>query len=305
MITSNAFPPQKQRGLVVQAVLLLFLLALTLFAALSLRGATFNLAFAFFVLLLLFSLIPVPLLVYRFYALLRAEYTLDRENLHLVWGMRVEDIPISDVEWVRPANSLSRPLVLPWFGIAGSLLGKTHNADLGTIEFLAAEAKGLLLIATARQIYAISPADPAGFMQAFQRVMEMGSLAQTQGHSQYPSFVISDAWQNQLVRSLWLFGLFVNIGLFLWVSINLPGLQSVSLGFDPSGLPLEVVPRAQLILLPLLSVFLFTLGWLTGLFFYRRPDLRLIATLLWASGTFSSVLFLLAVSFLLNTPHNL
>lgn len=280
---------------------MVILTALAAFSAWKLYGAALNLAFAFFVLLLLVSLVLLPILAYRFYALLRADYSLDRENLHLVWGMRVEDIPIANIEWVRPASALPTALHLPWLRLPGALLGSTSHPDLGPIEFLAAETNGLLLVATARQIFAISPADPAGFVQTFQRVMEMGSLAQGQSHSQYPSFVMSDAWKNQPIRILWLIGLFVNIGLFLWVSVNLPGLQSISLGFDPFGLPLEPTPGAQLILLPLLSAFLFAVGWLMGLFFYRNKNLHILATMIWASGAFSSVLFLLAVFFLLST----
>lgn len=300
MATSNAFPPPKQRGLILHAVLMVILLSLAAFSAFRLYGAEFDLAFAGFVLLLLACLLPLPVFVYRFYALVRADYSLDRDNLHLVWGMRVEDIPISDVEWVRPVDGLPTPLALPWLRLSGGLLGTIRHPDLGPVEFLASEADGLLLVATARQVFAISPADPAGFVQAFQRVMEMGSLAPGQSHSQYPSFVMSTAWQNPLIRYAWLFGAFINIGLFLWVSINLPGLAQVSLGFDALGAPLEQVPGAQLILLPLLSAILSVGGWLAGLFFYRREDLRLLASLVWISGSVSSLLFLFAVFFLLN-----
>lgn len=300
MPSINTFPPPKQRGLVFHAALIVVLLALAAFSAFRLYGAEFNLAFAGFVLLLLACLLPLPFLVYRFYALVRADYSLDRDNLHLVWGMRVEDIPISDVEWVRPVDALPTPLALPWLRLSGGLLGTTRHPDLGPVEFLASETDGLLLVATARQVFAISPTDPAGFVQAFQRVMEMGSLAPGQSHSQYPSFVMSAAWKNPFTRYVWLFGLFINIGLFLWVSLNLPGLAQVSLGFDAFGVPLEPVPGAQLILLPFLSAFLFAGGWLAGLFFFRREDLHLLANLLWLSGSFSSLLFLFAVFFLLN-----
>lgn len=300
MPSLTTFLPPKQRGLAVHAALIAIFLALAGWAGFSLYGAALNAAFAGFVLLLLACLFSLPVLGYRLYALIRAEYSLDRDNLHIVWGMRVEDIPISDVEWVRPVSQLPAPLRLPLFRLWGGLLGVTHQPDLGPVEFLASETDGLLLVATARRIYALSPADPAAFVLAFQRTMEMGSLAPGQSHSQYPSFVMSNAWQNPITRYAWLFGLFINIGLFLWVSVALPGLPQVSLGFDALRAPLDPVPGAQLILLPLLSAILFAGGWLLGLFFYRRQDLHLLANLLWLSGTFSSVLFLIAVFFLLN-----
>ncbi|MDX9992956.1 MAG: PH domain-containing protein [Anaerolineales bacterium] len=295
-----SFPPPKQRGLALHAALIVLFLGLAAWAAFRLYGAAFNLAFAGFVLLLLTCLLVLPFLAYRLYALIRAEYSLDRNNLHLVWGMRVEDIPISDVEWLRPVAQLPTPLGLPWLRLWGGILGTSRHPDFGPVEFLASETDGLLLVATARQIFAISPADPGAFVQAFQRTMEMGSLVPGQSHSQYPSFVLSDAWHNRFTRATWLIGAATNIGLFLWVSITLPGLEQISLGFDALGAPLETVPGAQLILLPLLSAVLFAGGWLTGLFFYRRQELHLLAALIWLSGALSSLFFLFAVFFLLN-----
>jgi hypothetical protein len=294
------FPPPKQRGLALHAGLIALFLGLVVWAGFNLYDATLDAAFAGFVLLLLAGLVILPVLAYRLYALVRAEYSLDRDNVHLVWGMRVEDIPISDVEWVRPANQLPTPLGLPWLRLWGGLLGTTRHPDIGPVEFLASETDGLLLIATARTVFAISPADPAAFVLAFQRTMEMGSLAPGQSHSQYPTFVMSNAWQSPFTRIIWLVGAFVNIGLFVWVSVMLPGLPLVPLGFDALGAPLDPVPGAQLILLPLLSAVLSAGGWLAGLFFYRRADQHLLANLLWLSGTLSSVLFLIAVFLLLN-----
>jgi hypothetical protein len=300
MPSITTFPPPKQRGLVLHTVLVAVFLSLVGWAGFNLYGAALDAAFAGFVLLLLTCLVVLPVLAYRLYALIRAEYSLDRDNLRLVWGMRVEDIPISDVEWVRPATQLPTPLGLPWLRLWGGLLGTARHPDLGPVEFMASETDGLLLVATARQVFAISPADPAAFVLAFQRTMEMGSLAPGQSHSQYPTFVLSNAWQNPFTRITWLLGALVNIALFVWVSITLPGLPQVSLGFDALGAPLDPVPGAQLILLPLLSAVLFAGGWLAGLFFYRRADLHLLANLLWLSGTLSSALFLIAVFFLLN-----
>jgi hypothetical protein len=57
-----------------------------------------------------------------------------------------------------------------------------------------------------------------------------------------------------------------------------------------------------LILLPIVSISVFLLGWIAGLFFYRRPDQRPLAHIVWAGGLFSTLLFLVAVMFILITP---
>ena len=241
---------------------------------------------------------PIPILVYRLYSLTRANYSLDRDQLTLTWGLRVEQIPVSDIEWVRPLSAMAKPFPLPFFRLPGSVLGLRRHPDLGPIEFLASDAKSLLLVATSRQIFAISPEAPADFLQEIQHAIEMGSLSPAVPKSVYPSFVVAQAWDSPLARYLWLAGFFVNIGLLAWVSLMAPSLGHISLGFLPSGAARPPSPGLTLILLPIVSIFFYLVGWVAGLMIYRREDRRPMAYIVWASGVVSSLLFLLAVLFI-------
>lgn len=299
----NAFPPPRQRGFIIHlALIVVFSLA-----AVSMFWLLFQtpvgLFFALYLVLFLLAVIPVPILAYRAYALTRGNYLLDRNILRLTWGLRVEDIPVADVEWIRPVQGLLAPLTLPLLRLPGSILGVTRQWDIGDVEFLASEKTTLLLVATHRRVYAISPEDPARFAAAFQKVIEMGSLQRGESRSQFPSFLVGIAWENPVARYLWLAGLFLNIGSLVWVSVIAPGAQSVPFGFGPDGSPLEVGPAVQLILLPMLSAVLFVIGWLLGLFFYRRTDQQIHALAVWASSTLTSFGFLVAIFFLLTTPR--
>lgn len=298
----NEFPPPRQRGLFIHLVMTLILGAISLLALWLTFQTQVGLLFSFYFLLFFATAIPTPILAYRAYALTRSNYLLDRNSLRLVWGLRVEDIPVTDVEWVRPVAGLLAPISLPWFHLPGGILGMTLQPDIGRVEFLASEAKNLLLVATARQVFAISPENPTAFTLAFQKIIEMGSLQATDGHSEYPSFVVVRAWESPLVRFLWLAGSFLNIGLLVWVGTLIPSVQRVSLGFGPSGAPLEPVAGVQLILLPFLSLLLFTIGWLTGLFFYRKPEQEVLALAVWASNALTALFFLIAVFFILTAP---
>ncbi len=298
----NQFPPERQRGLVIHIIVILVLGAISLTMFWFVFQTPVGLLFTLDILVALLTFIPLPILAYRAYALTRGNYTLDRDNLRLVWGLRVEEIPVADVEWVRPAQALTTPIILPWMRLPGSILGSTLHPDVGIIEFLASGTETLLLVATARRVYAISPADPAGFIAAFQRAIEMGSLSRVEAHSQYPSFVVGAAWENMLVRYMWLAGAFLNVGLLAWVTVLAPGIQRIPLGFTPAGAPQQAMPGTQLILLPVLSALLFIVGWLGGLFFYRRPDQRVLALSVWASSVICAFFFLLAVFFLITTP---
>jgi hypothetical protein len=239
---------------------------------------------------------------YRVYALYRGNYTLDRETLTIRWGLRLEKIAVSDVEWVRPASDLIHPLRLPLFSMPGALLGTMRHPDLVSVEFLAGSKANLLLVATSHRVFAISPADPVAFMQDFQRTVEMGSLAAVTPQSVYPSFVVIQAWQNRLVRFLWLAGLFMNIGLLVWVSLLIPTQKFIPLGFLTSGIPKNIVPGVQLLLLPIISILFYILSWVAGLYFFRRPTQRFLSYFTWGFSALSGLLFLLAVLFILSTP---
>jgi len=300
----NEFPPARERGLIVHGVLL-FLLAVIFGLALALISlAPVGPLFTAYVLVAVGTFIPLPFLAYRAYALLRANYTLDRDTLRLTWGLRAEAIPISDVEWVRPAGDLSQPLRLPFLPLPGGLIGTTRHPDLGLVEFLAADASAdkLLLIATRQQVFAISPANSHGFVDTFQHAIEQGSLERGAGQSQYPSFVIVQAWARPLTRYLWVSGALLNIGLLIWITTLIPSLQKAPMGFTPALEPLIATSPVQLILLPVLSALLFIVGWIAGLYWFRWDETRPLSFVLWASGTLSTLLFLVATLFLLTTP---
>jgi len=301
-MNTGSFPPSRRRGLLVHGIIIAILAALSVWAFLTLSRAPVGPAIVLYLLVILVTLPPLPFFSYRAFALLRADYILDRDSLAFYWGLRVEDIPLTDIEWIRPASDLTSPLRLPTFRLAGSILGVTRHPDLGTVEFIASTRRDLLLVATAKRTYAISPERAADFLATFRRATEMGSLLPAEAVSQYPSFLLARAWENLAARFLWLSGLILNLGLVAWVFFLIPTVSQVSLGFAPSGAPLEAVPSIRLILLPLLSASLFMAGIIAGLFLYRDEKYRPLAVLVWASSALESLLFLVAVLFIVTTP---
>jgi len=296
------FPPPKRRGLLVLTLIILVLASVAAFGFINLSRAPVGPTFLISLLTALLAFTPIPFLGYRIYSLWRADYHLDRDSLALSWGLRVEDVPLSDIEWIRPAADLTRPLSLPSFAIPGALIGMRRHPDLGVVEFLASDAKKLLLVATAKRVFAISPENPVALAQTFARATELGSLTPAEAKSVYPSFVITQAWENWLVRYLWLSGLFLNIGLFVWASLVIPSTPRVAFGLQFTQGRLDTVPSTQLILLPVASLVLFIGGWLAGLYFYRWDKERVLAFVVWASSTLTGLLFLIAMMFIVTTP---
>lgn len=288
--------------MILHGIFIIILTVITIAAFIKLSSAEVGPIFLLSLLVALASFIPIPFFLYRLYSLWRADYYLSRDSLKINWGLRIEDIPLTDIEWIRSADDLTNPVSLPSFPLPGGLLGMRRHPDLGMVEFLASDAKKLLLVATAKRVFVISPEDPTGLAQTFARTTELGSTANVESKSVYPSFAVIQAWQSGLARYLWLSGLFLNIGLFIWASLIIPSTPRVALGPQFAGSALETVSSSQLIIFPLASLILSVAGWIAGLYFYRWEKERVLAFIVWGSSTLTSLLFLLSVLFIITTP---
>jgi len=296
------FPPAKRAGMTVHVIAIIALATASAWGFWSLTSAQVGPSYVTYLLGSLLAFALIPFLGYRAYALLRADYYIDRDSLAAIWGLRVEDIPLTDIEWVRPATDLTRPLSLPRFRMPGAVLGTRRHPDLGLVEFIAADTKNLILIATSKRVFAISPENPGAMVQTFARAIELGSLSRAEPVSVYPSFIITQAWESSLARFLWLSGLFLNLSLVVWVGTLIPSLSLVPFGFNTLGETDELVASSRLILLPLISGSMYVVGLIAGMYFYRWEANRPLAFIVWIAGTVCAVLFLLAVLFLVTAP---
>jgi len=296
------FPPPKRRGLILHGVIILVLTTLAVAGFVTLTRSEMGPVFLVSLLVALATFTPIPFFVYRAYALFQADYHLDRDSLAIKWGLRVEDIPLTDIEFIRSVDDLTTPLKLPALPLPGGLIGMRRHPDLGVVEFLASDAKKLLLVATAKRVFVISPENPATLTQTFARATELGSLTPTESKSVYPSFVITQAWASNLARYLWLTTLFLNLGLFVWTSLVIPTIPRVALVPQFAGSELATVPSSQLIIFPVASLLLSVAGWVAGLYFYRWEKERVLAFIVWGSGMVMSLFFLIAVLFIITTP---
>ena len=301
-LKTGHFPPAKRFGLLFHMIIIAILTIVSVYGFATLSRSQMGPSFVMYLLMALLTFAPIPFLGYRAYALLRADYYIDRDSLAMLWGLRIEDIPLTDIEWVRPASDLTHPLALPRFRLPGALLGTRRHPDLGAVEFIASSARNLILIATSKHVFAISPRDAASLVRTFARATELGSLTPAEPKSVYPSFVITQAWESPFARFLWLTGILLNLGLVAWVGLLIPSISQVPFGFNPFGVPNVTAPSVRLILLPLISALMFITGLITGLYLYRWEKERPLAFIIWLSSTLCAVLFLLAVLFLVSTP---
>jgi hypothetical protein len=295
ILETNRFTPDQKRGLPFQGGI--FLVTVSFAAAFlylsSLQSGGF--LFVLFMGLGLAACIPLPILAYRTYALWGGYYELTRDGMRLRWGLRIEDLPIGQIEWIRPISDLVVPLPMPRFTWPGAILGSRQVKELGVIEYLASDKEKILLIATPERIYAISPADTDGFIRTFYRLAEMGSLSSYPATSVYPVVLISSVWADRAARALILTGFGLWLAVIFWSILIITSRPEISLGYDLNGVANALVPVIQIILLPVLNAFIYLIDLAGGFYYYRRDPQRPISYLLWTSACVTSFFLLIAL----------
>ncbi len=237
----------------------------------------------------------LPFIVYRGYALLHASYDLERNGLKIRWGLRTLDIPLSEVEWVRPAEDLQIPLKPPVFSLPGAVLGLSRHPDLGVVEFIASSINDLVIVACMDRVVALSPELESEFIQKFNRTIEMGTLTPIQPQSLEPAVFLRSIITDRMARVVIPLGFALWFLLLILVNIFIPGRSPLSLGYDAAGLPLEPVAASRMLMLPVMGIILYTVSLIVGAYYYRKKNTRPVSRLLWIAGVIPSVLFMIAV----------
>ena len=295
MNDSFVFRPKWKPGLILHLLLAVILAA----------GSGFLLWLAFqqhlggFLILFLFGalvlLAPFLLIVYRAYALYHASYTIEREGFKVHWGLRREDIPLSEIEWVRPVNELLIPLTTPRFSLPGAYLGASQHPDLGEVEFIASDYNSLVIIETANEVLAVSPEDPEDFMKMFNRSLEMGSITPIESYSSQPAEFIRSVFSQPLARGFLIAGLLLTLALTVFTSLIIPYRQVISMGVNSIGQPLDPVSSNSLLILPILGGLSLVLDVILGFNFFHKEDQRKVSYLLWAAGAVTPLLLIVAL----------
>jgi hypothetical protein len=244
------------------------------------------------------SVVGAPFLAYRLRSLQSGRYILERDAIHLTWGLRAETIPMYRVLWVRAQESLGRRLPVPLLRWPGCVLGWRNLTEDIQIEFMAARATRLVIIATPEHWYAISPEDPLAFLQAYRRLSELGSLAPAQAASQRPQVLLARSWYDAPARAMALGEIGLAVLLFLVTALAVSNRTTIPLRLAADGSPSEMTPAVRLFLLPVINSIFTVADLIAGFFFYRQKENQPLAYLTWGAGLLSAGLFLGAVVFL-------
>lgn len=285
----NEFYPARRPGILLQAALALcFLAAGGYFFFVAVQDDA-GLDFLLHMVIALVLLAPLPVILYRLYALLTARYTLRRDGLRIRWGLRREDIPLNDIEWIRPAAELGFNLPLPWLRWPGALIGSRRLPELGVVEFMSADLNHMLLVATPEKIFAISPQETGAFMMLFRQINELGSLAPLEAQSVYPTLLIGKVWEDRIARLLMMLGFGVGLVLLAVNAIAAPTLDVIP--WIGAG---ATAPAERLLLLPILDGLIWLGDLALGALLYPRGgDMPLAAYILWGTSALTGLLLLI------------
>ena len=142
-MNQNSYPPPKQRGMLVHSLLLAVFVSISVYSFWALSRSPVGPVLVSYLIVALAAFIPIPYFFYRLYSLSRADYQLGRDSLAIRWGLRLEEIPLSDIEWVRSAADLAHPLALPFPSLPGGVLGlRRHPVPQRTSQPSAAARTG-------------------------------------------------------------------------------------------------------------------------------------------------------------------
>lgn len=286
--------PHRRRGTILLGILIFIILGISFvffwMASITSTGVLFAVYLAFGV----GAILPLPMLGYRFFALNRAYYDLNRNTLTVHWGLRTEILPLREIQWIRPVVDLVDPLPPPKLHLPGAMLGIRWIDGLGKVEYLADRMDGALLVAAPSVIYVISPEDSRSFLAFYSRGVELGSLDSVSAESIQPSFIIGKLWDDQIIRNLILSGFLVGAAVAIWSILIITSRSEVYIGYQGSGI-LELVPSIRLLLLPVINGLIFLVDIVASAFFYRRDDEKYISYMVCSGSSVTGILLLISL----------
>lgn len=237
-------------------------------------------------------------LAYRVAAALTLAYSMDRNGLYITWLGNRAVVPLQQIESVEsgarvPLRAVDRLRSLGYHHGRVRLPGGQVLHRFSTRPLDQA-----LIIHTAADSYAISPQDANGFVQDLEQRRRIGAVQQLASGVEAGGAFTYAFWDDQLVRRCLALTLLLNLALLGALMALFPGLPAlVDLRADAAGAATALVPRHQILFLPLAAAALGLLNLGLGLSFYRRE--RVGAQLLQVASVGVQLLFAVAAASIL------
>ena len=255
-----------------------------------LNGVTFVCAF-----LTLLSFPVIATIAYRIYDLMHLRYEFDRNRVVLATASTKQTIPMNRIEGVidgRKSDLRVRMRSITW---PGCLIGQGNIDGIGlTLFYAATPVKEQTIIVTPTLAYGISPPDADNFERVFIASLQMGPSVEVEEKSVQSPHVLWPIWGDRVAHGFFLGSILLCAMLFAILCFRYPSLPNLlSMHYDAIGQVDRIVPRNEVIILPIIGLITWAVNAVLGAICYRRE--RMISYLMWSGALVVQVFFLLAL----------
>lgn len=210
-------------------------------------------------------------LLYRILSALTLAYRVDRNALMISWLGNQLIVPMQSITTIDSGSPGGYGSRSPLRRLAASWgRGRTAEGDLLYLYTTRSVANSLI-IRTPAGAYAISPGDPAGFVQEFEQRRRLGATKTVERKLERSRIFFYAFWDNRVIRYAMLTAFLLNLLLFGLLSAYYPPPgASVPIRYDSAGEIANLGERYQLLSLPLVALGLSLLNLGLGLLIFRR-----------------------------------
>ncbi len=285
--------PNKRKGLLWGAVLLLALAVADLSLLLSVLGAPVDL-WLFLRALLLAATLPLwAILAYGYYGLATLTYRVERNGILIRWGAVSDMVPMREIREIVPSASLSARVV-QGIGWPGYRVGRARLAGSSPLRLYTTQRpEACLVIRTRMRDYLISPANAEGFVADYRNRRRLRPIAGWAQEMRLPRWVDLGIWRDRPALALAAAALLLNAGLFGYLAARYPGLpQRLVLSYDLQRQADRIGASAELFRLPAIALAIVLLNGLLAAWLHRRE--RVLSLLVLCNGPLVQALVWLA-----------
>lgn len=249
-------------------------------------------------LLLLVLVISVPVLIhllYRTWAAFTLEYWVDRNAITLRWAHLHQVIPTQSIRAIDHSTELPieagslRRWPMPFLDIAAAPTAASINlcATRPPAE--------CIVLQTDAGVYALSPADAEGFIEALQARYRLGATQVVTPQRVQRSWLASILSEDRQGAWLLLTGLVGVLILFAVLTISFPNLPDIlAVRYNSQGVPEEIREKTALFRLLVIGLLAWGVNAVGGLWLTRQQQ-RIGAHMLWGGAIFVQGVLLLAL----------
>jgi hypothetical protein len=244
-------------------------------------------------------LLMAGILLYWGISIVKVKYYLNRNGLLISWGGWQFSLPIADILDIQKPPAINPPSI-KGFHYWHVLIGSSQETGKVPQYFVSTTApEDCLQLVTASSKFLISPAEPERFISEWQRRKALGTTQKwSQEWKAQWNWLRHPFWYDRVAWVLIAAAVLTSLCFFVYVLSVLPSAPPfLPIHFDAFGRADRIVPKEDLLRLPLIGLTVCGLNSLAGILFHSRE--KMLSYLFWAGAIIVQIMLLLAIQSIL------